>query len=333
MKPGAAPGRRSARRTTKEGLRELVEGPVRTEPEDVRDLFGLERVQEARRREAGIGPQPDAGDEGLQPPKKGKHEVEPAGCGVHVAGAKPSPEEEAPEHAGHDGVVAARPVVAVPGASGLMAMDLVGERVQVEGDLLAVRAQERRHQLAKNDPESAAVLLGSEGAHELRKRRLRAEALRSVAPGLAERAVAPPPGDGQTKGRIVPEERDIVLVSPPLRQRQDPGPHEFKEGMPRASRITRVRQVPTDQRGQPQPIRELPHQQHAPIRGEALRPRLDLDRPVAFQPEQRTLNLTHGVSCGAVVGGMIRHLQPTAAQQHAPWVFRAPLSRYVMRGE
>ena len=131
----------------------------------------------------------------------------------------------------------------------------------------------------------------------------------------------PAAGDGQAEGRVVPQERDIVLVPPPLGQRQHPGPHKLHRGVDGPGRIARIRQVPSDQGGQPQPIRKLSHQQHTRVGAEALRPRLDLNRLVAIQPKQRTLNFTHGVLSGSVMKVWSRHPHLISASGDAPWAF------------
>jgi len=313
MKPGSALGRWTSGWTAEEGLGDPVQGLVRAEPEDVGDRLLLKGLEEGRVGESGIGPEPDARNEALEPAKEGQDEIEPAVGGVHVAGAKPRPEKEAPQHAGHQGMVAARPVMAVVGAPWLMAMDLVGQRVQVQGDLPASGGEHGLWHLAKDETEAAPVVLAAKHPHEPGERRLRAQSVRDTAPGAPEGAIAPPLRDCKAKRGVVPEKGDVVLVLPPLGQRQNACPNQLHEGMPGPGRIAWVLQVSSHQPGQPQSLRELPQEHHPGIRREPLGPSLHPDRLVAIQPKQRTLNFTHGVFSGSVMKVWSRHPHLIAA--------------------
>jgi hypothetical protein len=121
-----------------------------------------------------------------------------------------------------------------------MAMDLVGQRVQVQGDLPASGGEHGLRHLARDETEAAPVVLAAKHAHEPRERRLRARSVRDTTPGAPEGAIAPTLRDCKAKRGVVPEKGDIVLVLPPLGQRQNACPNQLHEGMPGPRRIAWV---------------------------------------------------------------------------------------------
>jgi len=322
MEPGSAFGRWPTRGTTQEGLGESVERTVVADAADVGDPFGLERVEESGLGEAGIGPDPDALDERLEPVDDRKHEVEPAVGGMSVARPQPSAEEEASQNARHQRMVAAHPVVAVVGALGLMPMNLVGQRVQIDGDL-APRGEEGPDELAQDGAQPRAVLLARECGLQPRERRLRAEAVRLIPAGRPERTISPSLRDGEPEDRIVVKQRDIVLVPPALRHREKPRPNQLQERVLDSARVPRIAQVPCDEPWKPQLVAQLPQQQGTRIGRETLRSGLDANRTVEIQREQRTLQFTHGVFGGSVMKVRRRHPHLITAPADTPWVFYA----------
>jgi len=103
-----------------------------------------QRVEELGAREPGVRREPYSREGAPEPEKNGDDEVEPTVRRMRVAGAEASPKEEAPADARHQRMIAAHPLMAVGCAARLVAMDLEGQRVQVEGDLRAGGPEDAR---------------------------------------------------------------------------------------------------------------------------------------------------------------------------------------------
>ena len=137
MRPsaGGRPGR-----AAQEGIGHALEHGIRAQATDVGDSFALKGVEKGRGRESRIGTEPDAGDQGAEPAQDRQHKVEAAIGRVHVALPELSAKEVAAFDAGDERVEAADAVVGVVGRAGLMAVDLMGEGVQVQCQLPADRS-------------------------------------------------------------------------------------------------------------------------------------------------------------------------------------------------
>src|SRR5690606_32389435 len=115
------------------------------------------------------------------------------------SGPETATQEVASVEAGDERVKAAGVVVGVVGAAGLVAVDLVGDGVEIEGRFLAIGGQEGDDDAPEDLLEPGGVRLLAERVEQARERRLGTETIgRAAAPG-PKRALAAPRGDGQTQ--------------------------------------------------------------------------------------------------------------------------------------
>jgi hypothetical protein len=154
--------RRAGGRTLEEGLRETLQGLVGAEPADIGEAFRLQRVQEVRRREAGVGAEPDRGDETTEPAQQEKREVETPIGRVNVALAEAGAEEVAAVDAGDERMEAGDPIMPVVSGARLLAVNGMGERVEIEGDLFAAGVQRGEDEPADDFRQAPEVALPGE---------------------------------------------------------------------------------------------------------------------------------------------------------------------------
>jgi len=320
MQPGAALGGRPSRRSAEKRLSQQIELAVAADATDVGDSLRLERFEEGRLGEASIGTEPDPWDEGAEPLDVGKDEVESSRSRMGVPRPEASAQEEPSQDARHQRMVAAHLVVAVVRAFRLVSMHLVGQRVQIDGDLRA-RAEERSRELAQDHAEPIAVGLARQRPLQPRERRLRADPVGPIPSRCPERVITSPFRDREPEYRIVMQERDVVLVQPSLGEREDARTNQLEEGMLDPICVTRIAQVSLHERRQAQPVAQLPKQQGSGIGRESFRPRLDVHRPVEIQRKQSTLRFTHGVFWGLRDEGRGSHPHLITGSADTPWAF------------
>jgi hypothetical protein len=240
---------------------------------------------------------------------------------MDVAGPQTRTEEEAFVDAGHHRMIAAHAVVSIVGAAGLVAVDDLGEGIEIDGGLLARKSEEGAHDRAQDVCEARPVLVTGKRVLQPRQRGLRAQALGKAGIGGAQRAVASPLGDREPQGWIGVQQRDVVLVAPPLDQGEESRAYQLEEGVHDLVGVARIIQMLRDQTGQAQLLAQLAHQQHPGVGRHAIGTRLDHDRTIALQRKQRTLNFTHGVSRRLRDEGAFSQPHLIAVQADTPWVF------------
>jgi hypothetical protein len=150
---------------------------------------------------------------------------------MNVAGPQTRTEEEAFVDAGHQRMIAAHAVVSIVRAAGLVAVDDLGEGVEIDAGLLARKSEEWAHDCAQDVCEARPVLVTGKRVQQPRQRGLRAQALRQAGIGGAQRAVASPLGDREPQGWIGVQQRHVVLVAPPLDQGEESRAHQLEEGV------------------------------------------------------------------------------------------------------
>lgn len=202
---------------------QALEGRIGAKPADVGEAFVFEGVEQVGRGEAGVGTERDARDGSLQSTQDRQDEIEAAVGGVGAAGPEPAAEEEAVVDAGDEGMKAAGVVMAVVGGAGLVAMDHVGEEIEMQGGLLAARDEKGADHLANDTGEPGFVLLAGQDLEEARERGLRVEFVGGRPRGGAKRTAALSCRDGEAQGGVMAKQRDVVLIGPTVDEIAHPG--------------------------------------------------------------------------------------------------------------